>query len=156
MCGQFLQHLQIFWHFWQVWLKIWALGNTGRSYSLHNLVHSNAGLWIRIRIGSDSVTLWIRIRIRNTDPGARKLRNFSGKMHFLVILPLKRYWYKIALTTFWKKFSWTTPIFLIWFDSNLDFRKIWERNCLRKFCFSLDPELDPDPDWAKMLDPDPY
>jgi hypothetical protein len=38
--------------------------------------------------------LWIRIRIGNPDPGARKLRNFSGKMHFL---PLKRY--KIALTT---------------------------------------------------------
>jgi hypothetical protein len=36
------------------------------------------------------------------DPGARKLRNFSAIMHFLVIfkkiLPLKRY--KIALTTF--------------------------------------------------------
>jgi hypothetical protein len=35
----------------------------------------------------DSVTLWIRIRIGNPDldPGARKLRNFSGEMHFLVI-----------------------------------------------------------------------
>jgi hypothetical protein len=36
------------------------------------------------------------------DPGVRKLRNFSGKMDFLVIqkkiLPPKRY--KIALTTF--------------------------------------------------------
>jgi hypothetical protein len=31
-----------------------------------------------------------------------------------------------------------------WFQKNL-------RNCLRKFCFSLDP----DPDWGKMLDPDP-
>jgi hypothetical protein len=33
------------------------------------------------------------IRIPYPDPGARKLRNFSGKMHFLVItkkLPLKR------------------------------------------------------------------
>jgi hypothetical protein len=42
------------------------------------------------------------LRIPDPDPGARKLRNFSGKMHFLVflkkILPLKRY--KIALTTF--------------------------------------------------------
>jgi hypothetical protein len=43
-------------------------------------------------------TLWIRIRIGNPDPGARKLRNFSGKMHFLVIfvkkiLPIKRYNY---------------------------------------------------------------
>jgi hypothetical protein len=50
----------------------------------------------------DSVTSWIRIRIGNPDPGARKLRNFSGKMHLLVIfflnLPLIRY--KIALTTF--------------------------------------------------------
>jgi hypothetical protein len=37
----------------------------------------------------DSETLWIRIRIGNPDPdpdpGARKLRNFGGKMHFLVI-----------------------------------------------------------------------
>jgi hypothetical protein len=41
------------------------------------------------------------VRIPDLDPGARKLRNFSGKMHFLVILkkylPLKRYRYKIAL-----------------------------------------------------------
>jgi hypothetical protein len=58
-------------------------------------------LWIRIRIGSASVTLWIRIRVGNPDPdpGARKLRNFSVKMHLLVffikkILPLKKY--KIA------------------------------------------------------------
>jgi hypothetical protein len=57
-------------------------------------------------VDPDSVTLWIRIRIGNPDPGsgsrARKLRNFSGKMHFLVffkkISPLKRY--KIALSTF--------------------------------------------------------
>jgi hypothetical protein len=36
----------------------------------------------------DSETSWIRIRIGNQDPdpGARKLRNFSGKMYFLVIL----------------------------------------------------------------------
>jgi hypothetical protein len=93
------------------------------------------------------------------DPGARKWKNFSGKMHFLVIkikLPLKRY--KIALTTFWQKFWWipVTPVFLIWFNSNFDFKKIWEGNCFRKFYFSLDPELDPAPDWAKMLDPDPH
>jgi hypothetical protein len=50
---------------------------------------------------------------------------------------------------------------LILFDSNFDFKKIWEKNCLRKFCFSLDPDPepdpdpDPDPDWEKMLDPDP-
>jgi hypothetical protein len=43
------------------------------------------------------------IRIPDPDPGARKFRNFRGKMHFLAtrylktILPLKRY--KIALTT---------------------------------------------------------
>jgi hypothetical protein len=39
------------------------------------------------------VTLWIRIP--DLDPGARKLRNFSGKVPFLAIfkknLPLKRY-----------------------------------------------------------------
>jgi hypothetical protein len=46
-------------------------------------------LWIRIRIGSgfsdfvDPDPYW---GIRNPDPGARKLRKFSGKMHFLVIL----------------------------------------------------------------------
>jgi hypothetical protein len=62
-------------------------------------------LWIRIRIGhpdpywaSGSV---LGIRIPDPDPGARKLRNFSGKMHVSVFekkLPLKRY--KMALTTF--------------------------------------------------------
>jgi hypothetical protein len=50
----------------------------------------------------------LRILIPDPDPRARKLRNFSGKMHVLVILkkilPLKSY--KIALTTgtFCKKF----------------------------------------------------
>jgi hypothetical protein len=54
-------------------------------------------------VDPDPETLWIRIRVGNPDPdpGARKLRNFSGKMHFLVTfkknLPLKSY--KIALTT---------------------------------------------------------
>jgi hypothetical protein len=41
------------------------------------------------------------IRIPDPDPGARKLRNFSGKMHFLVIFfnfTTKKV--KIALTTF--------------------------------------------------------
>jgi hypothetical protein len=38
----------------------------------------------------DLVTLWIRICIGNPDPGARKLRNFSGKNAFFS-LPLKRY-----------------------------------------------------------------
>jgi hypothetical protein len=32
-----------------------------------------------------SATFWIRIRIGNPDPGTRKLRNFIGKMHLLVI-----------------------------------------------------------------------
>jgi hypothetical protein len=49
----------------------------------------------------DSETLWIRIRIGNPDPGAKKLRNFSGKNAFFSYLkkklPLKRY--KIAPTT---------------------------------------------------------
>jgi hypothetical protein len=54
-------------------------------------------------VDPDSVTLWIRIRLGNPDLGARKLRNFSGKMHFLVffynkISLIKKY--KIALTTF--------------------------------------------------------
>jgi hypothetical protein len=47
------------------------------------------------------------IRIPDPDLGARKLRNFSGKMHYLVNifkknLQLKRY--KIALTTVRKNF----------------------------------------------------
>jgi hypothetical protein len=47
------------------------------------LVLSKAGLWIRIRIRIGS-------KFRDfvdpdPDPGARKLRNFSGKMQFLVI-----------------------------------------------------------------------
>jgi hypothetical protein len=111
--------------------------------------------WIQRLCGSGSV-LGIRIRIGNPDPEARKLRNFSRKMHFSYFL--KKFYhlkgtYKIALTTFWTKFRWINPIFFVWFYSKFLFKKIWERNCLRKFCFSLDP--DPDPDWAKMLDPDP-
>jgi hypothetical protein len=35
-------------------------------------------------------------------------------------------------------------------------KKFEKKNCLRKFCFSLDPDPELDPDWAKMLDPDPY
>jgi hypothetical protein len=60
----------------------------------------------------DSATLWIRIRIGNPDPGARKLRNFSGKMHFWLLKKknsLKKY--KIALTSFLKKFMNYTGIF---------------------------------------------
>jgi hypothetical protein len=68
--------------------------------NLHTKVR-NGIVFSRV-VDPDSVTLWIRIRIGIPDPGARKLRNFCGKMHFLVILnkilPLKRY--KIALTTF--------------------------------------------------------
>jgi hypothetical protein len=39
------------------------------------------GFESRSGLDPDSVTLWIRIRIENPDPnpGARKLRNFSGK-----------------------------------------------------------------------------
>jgi hypothetical protein len=40
-------------------------------------------------VDPDSVTLWIRIRIGNPDPGSgsrgKKIKNFSGKMHILVI-----------------------------------------------------------------------
>jgi hypothetical protein len=49
--------------------------------------------------------VWIRIRIGNPDPdpGARKLRNFSGKMHFLVIKK-KNYTTKKVKLLFEKKF----------------------------------------------------
>jgi hypothetical protein len=61
------------------------------SVILPNTGYKKAGLWnvdpdlIRIQrlCGSGSV-LGFRIRIGNPDPGAIKLRNFSGKMHFLV------------------------------------------------------------------------
>jgi hypothetical protein len=66
---------------------------------------SNTGSLIsRIRIGSGFSDFVDPIRIGNLDPdpGARKSRNFMGKMHILVILkkclPLKKY--KTALTTF--------------------------------------------------------
>jgi hypothetical protein len=49
----------------------------------------NQGCGSRSGLDPDSATLWIGIRIPNTDPdpdpGVRKLRNFIGKMHFLVI-----------------------------------------------------------------------
>jgi hypothetical protein len=60
-----------------------------------------------------------------------------------------------------------TRIFYLTWLKFLFFKNL-RKNGLRKFCFSLDPEpdpelgpepdpeLDPDPDWAKMLDPDPY
>jgi hypothetical protein len=72
------------------------------------------------------------------------------KMHFLVIkkkknLLLKRY--KIGSTNYFSKkiLMNNTNIFdLIWLILILNkFEKV------QKFCFSLDP----DPDWAKMLDP---
>jgi hypothetical protein len=54
-------------------------------------------------VDPDSVTLWIQIRIRignpDPDPGARKLRNFSGKMPFLVVF-LKKFYHKKGITTF--------------------------------------------------------
>jgi hypothetical protein len=86
--------------------------------------------------------LWIRIRIRigskfsdfvDPDPywesGSRgkKINKFQWKTvlfsyFFKKILPLKMY--KIALTTFWTKLWWITLVFLIWFESNFDFKKI--------------------------------
>jgi hypothetical protein len=128
---------------------------SGRKIVLH------AGLWIRIRIqwlcGSESGFSDFVDPDPYWESGSRdnKFKKFILKSYLKKILPLKRY--KIALITFW----WITVVFLIWFDSNFDFKKIWERiNCLRKFWFSLDPdpEPDPDPDWAKMLDQDqdPY
>jgi hypothetical protein len=117
-------------------------------------------LWIRVRIGSGLSDFMDPDPYWESGSRGKKVKKFQWKMHFLVIfflnLPIKRY--KIALTTFWKKnLMNNTGIFYLillkfWFQKNL------RKNCLRKFCFSLapDPELDPDPDWAKMLDPDPY
>jgi hypothetical protein len=67
-------------------------------------------------------------------------------MPFLVVF-LKKFYHKKGITTFWKKIWWKTPVFFICFDSNFDFKKIWERKFLRTFFFSLDP----DPDWEKRL-----
>jgi hypothetical protein len=86
----------------------------------------------------DSVTLWIRIRIGNPDPGSgsrgKKVKKFHWKnalfSYLKKILPLKRYRYKIARTTFWKiiwRIRWITTVFFIWFDSNFDFKKIGEK-----------------------------
>jgi hypothetical protein len=54
--------------------------------------------WIRIQClcGCGSV---LGIRIPDPDPGVRKYRNFSGKMHLLVFFNLPLKWYKIAPTT---------------------------------------------------------
>jgi hypothetical protein len=58
-------------------------------------------------VDMDSVTLWIRIRIGNPDPdrGARKMKKFQWKMHFLVNLkkPLKRYRYLEKSTNYFLK-----------------------------------------------------
>jgi hypothetical protein len=70
--------------------------------------------WIRIQrlFGSGSV-----LGIRIPDPGARKWRNFSGKMHFLVIFNknVTTEKVKIALTTFWKNI-WNELHRYFWFD----------------------------------------
>jgi hypothetical protein len=48
-------------------------------------VPKNQGCGSGSGLDPDSETLWIRIGNPDPDPGARKLRNFSGKKHFLVI-----------------------------------------------------------------------
>jgi hypothetical protein len=55
------------------------------------LVIINQGFGSGSGLDPDSVTLWIRICIGNPDPGARKCRNFRGKMHFLIIFKKKFY-----------------------------------------------------------------
>jgi hypothetical protein len=72
-----------------------------------------SGLWIRIRIGS----------------------------RFSDIVDLDPYWESRSRGKKIKKFQWkNAAVFLIWFDSNFDFNKIWKINCLPKFCFSLGPD----------------
>jgi hypothetical protein len=95
--------------------------------------------------------LWFPYWESGSGSRGKKTKKFQWKnVLFSYFLKTFYHWkstYKIALTTFWKKLRWIT---------DFDFKKIWERNCLRKFCFSLDPDPVLDPDWAKMLDPDPY
>jgi hypothetical protein len=47
-------------------------------------IYSNQSCGSGSGVDPDSVTLWIRICIGNPDPGARKLRDFSGKMHLVI------------------------------------------------------------------------
>jgi hypothetical protein len=54
-------------------------------------------------VDPDSVTLWIWIRIGN--PEARKWRNFSGRMHFLVTIILKFTYKKVKDRLFEKNFD---------------------------------------------------
>jgi hypothetical protein len=73
------------------------------------------------------VTLWIRIRIGNPDPGARKLRTFSWKMHFFryfsIKLTTKKVPVKNSTNFFLNFFLKNTGIFyLIWLK--FDFLKI--------------------------------
>jgi hypothetical protein len=92
------------------------------AFYLHfNFCSLKAGLWIWIRIGSgfsefvDPDPYW------ESGSGSRgkKMKKFQWKTALFSylnknFLPLKRY--KIALTTFWTKFWWITPVFFIWFN----------------------------------------
>jgi hypothetical protein len=73
---------------------------------------------------------WIRIQwLCGSGSRGKKIKKFQWKnalfSYFLTkILPLKRYRYKIALPTFWKKFWWITPVFLFDLTQILIFLKV--------------------------------
>jgi hypothetical protein len=83
-------------------------------------------------VDPDSVTLWIRIRIQ----GQENKEISEEKCTFLLFkknVPLP-----VLLK---KKLMNNTGIFDL-ISLKFDFKKICEGNCLRKFCFSLDPDPD--------------
>jgi hypothetical protein len=72
-------------------------------------------------------------------------------LFFNKILPLKRD--KIALLFGRKKFNEKHQYFLFNLTQILISKKLEKKNCVRKFCFSLDP--DPEPEQNPDQEPDP-
>jgi hypothetical protein len=102
------------------------------------------GLWIRIRIqrlcGSGFA---LRIRIPDPDSGARKWRKI---ITFLVNII---YVYKLLIYLTFK-----VPFLNLW--KNLSAKVLlWIRIRIR-IGSGFNDFVDSDPDWAKLLDPDPY
>jgi hypothetical protein len=85
----------------------------------------------------DSDPDWIRFHIGNPDPRARKLRNFSGKMHFLVIFYKNFTTNKVKDSTnyFLKKILMNNTGIFDRFDSNFDFKKNLRKKLSSKVLF---------------------